>query len=52
MTTPFKGLTWRGISYDPNITQKDKGHIFTFKQFTSTSIMKNTAVGFAQNGYQ
>lgn len=46
-TKPFEGDTWRGVSYDPNLSQKDVGAVLTFKQFTSTSIYQKTAVGFA-----
>lgn len=40
-------VTWRGISYDPKISKEDIGKIITFKQFTSTSIKEDIAVGFA-----
>jgi hypothetical protein len=43
-----EGDTWRGISYDPDITEKDVRNILTFKQFTSTSMNKDTAISFAK----
>ena len=44
MIRPFSGQGFRGINYDP---EAQKGQIITFKQFTSTSIKKETALSFA-----
>lgn len=40
----FKGETYRGVSYDPQVKVDQ---ILTFKQFVSTSVDKKTAMSFA-----
>ena len=47
-TKLYEGHTWRGVSYDPWLSQKDIGTILTFKQFTSTSNQQDVAIKFAK----